>query len=66
MPAKVLRELSEQELAWKADGTRTYQQLTERSLATLRPCTPLAAPEADRPRIDIPGVVPLVDFKKGA
>jgi phenylacetic acid degradation protein len=66
MPAKVLRELSEQEIAWKADGTRTYQQLTERSLATLKPCTPLAAPEADRPRIDIPGVVPLVDLKKGA
>jgi len=66
MPAKVLRELSDQEIAWKADGTRTYQQLTLRSLATLRPCTPLAAPEPDRPRIDIPGVVPLVDLKKGA
>jgi phenylacetic acid degradation protein len=65
MPAKVLRELSDQEIAWKADGTRTYQQLTLRSLATLRPCTPLAAPEPDRPRIDIPGVVPLVDLKKG-
>ena len=64
MPAKVLRELSDQEIAWKADGTRTYQQLTLRSLATLRPCTPLAAPEPDRPRIDIPGVVPLVDLKK--
>jgi phenylacetic acid degradation protein len=64
IPAKVLRALSEQEMAWKIDGTATYQQLAVRSLASLRACTPLTAPEADRRRIDIPGVVPLVDLKK--
>ena len=64
IPAKVLRALSEQEMAWKIDGTLTYQQLTVRSLATLKPCAPLTAPEAGRARIDIPGVVPLVELKK--
>lgn len=64
MPAKVLRPLTEQEMKWKADGTQTYQDLTRRSLATLRPCEPLTEMEPDRPRIHIPGVIPLVDLKK--
>ena len=34
-PAKVIRELSEAEVAWKSDGTRTYQDLARRSLATM-------------------------------
>ena len=28
VPAKILRELSDQELAWKREGTATYQRLT--------------------------------------
>ncbi len=63
MPAKVVRELSEQELAWKVDGTRCYQDLSERSRASLKPCTPLAAMEPGRKRFEFPGVVPLVDAK---
>ena len=65
IPAKIVRELSPQELAWKVDGTTCYHDLAERSLATLRPCEPLTEPEANRPRIDIPGILPLVDLKKG-
>jgi phenylacetic acid degradation protein len=41
-PAKVIRELTEVELEWKANGTRTYQDLTERSLKSLRVAVPLA------------------------
>ncbi len=66
MPAKVVRELSEEEIAWKRDGTRTYQDLTVRSLATLKPCAPLEAPEPGRQRIELPGVVPLVELKRNA
>lgn len=66
MPAKVIRALTEQEMDWKTDGTRTYHQLTERCHASLRPCEPLAEPEPGRPRIDIPGVVPLMDLKRGS
>lgn len=65
VPAKVVRELSEEEIAWKVAGTRTYQDLTKRCLATLVETAPLAAVEADRPRIHIPGVVPLVEAKQG-
>src|ERR1700694_4700560 len=28
VPAKIVRALTEQELAWKVDGTRSYQELT--------------------------------------
>ncbi|MCE1243095.1 phenylacetic acid degradation protein PaaY [Oryzomicrobium sp.] len=65
VPAKVVRELSEEEIAWKVAGTRTYQDLTKRCLATLVETAPLAAVEPDRPRIHISGVVPLVEAKQG-
>lgn len=65
VPAKVVRELSEEEIAWKVAGTRTYQDLTKRCLATLVETAPMAAVEPDRPRIHIPGVVPLVEAKQG-
>ena len=64
MPAKVVRDLSEQEVVWKGDGTRTYQELTERCLATLKPCEPLTEMEPGRKRFEFPGVVPLVEAKK--
>jgi len=66
-PARVLRQLSDEEIAWKSAGTRTYQELAVRSLASLRECAPLAAAEADRRRIPISAedVQPLVAMKKG-
>ena len=64
MPAKVIRPLSEEEIAWKADGTRTYQDLTRRCLATLVETDPLTAVEADRKRIHMPDVIPLTELKK--
>lgn len=65
-PARVIRELSDEEIAWKGQGTQTYQDLARRSLATMVECAPLAAIEAGRARISIPDVVPLVALKKGA
>ncbi|MFT6916593.1 MAG: phenylacetic acid degradation protein [Motiliproteus sp.] len=56
-PARVVRSLTAKEVAWKSAGTAHYQQLTERCLASLKPCQPLTAVEADRPRL------PQVDFK---
>lgn len=64
VPARVVRPLSEEEIRWKAEGTATYQDLTRRCLATLVETTPLDAPEPDRPRIDMPGVVPLVTLRQ--
>jgi phenylacetic acid degradation protein len=46
-PARVVRELTEEEIAWKALGTREYQELAARCLASLRECPPLTvAPPA--------------------
>jgi phenylacetic acid degradation protein len=64
MPAKVIRQLSDEEIAWKVEGTLTYQDLTRRSLATMVETAPLSAVEADRKRIHLPDVVPLVELKK--
>jgi phenylacetic acid degradation protein len=59
VPARVVRPLTPEELAWKATGTREYQQLALRCLATLRECTPLTAPEANRPQVGGAAAVPL-------
>ncbi len=64
MPAKVIRALSDEEIVWKGQGTATYQDLTRRSLATMQLTTPLTEVEADRKRIHMPDVVPLVEAKK--
>jgi len=64
VPARVVRALRDEELAWKAMGTREYQELTVRCLATLRPCAPLEAPEANRPTRAISAVVPLHQIER--
>jgi len=53
IPAKVVRQLTAAELAWKRDGTGLYQKLTQRCLKSLRPAKPLTAVDADRGRIQI-------------
>jgi phenylacetic acid degradation protein len=42
IPARVVRALTPEEIAWKAQGTREYQELTRRSLATLTETEALA------------------------
>ncbi|HYN12375.1 MAG TPA: phenylacetic acid degradation protein PaaY [Burkholderiales bacterium] len=64
IPARVLRELSEQELGWKRDNMLLYQQLAVRSMNTMREVDALTAAEPNRKRIDIPGAVPLSELKK--
>jgi phenylacetic acid degradation protein len=50
-PAKVIRALDEDTLAWKRNGVRIYAELAQRSLRGLRRVEPLAAPEANRLRV---------------
>jgi phenylacetic acid degradation protein len=64
VPAKVMRELGEAEIAWKLEGTRVYQDLTRRSLASMREVQPLAALDADRPKLQAPAVQPLIATKR--
>ncbi|WP_431274952.1 phenylacetic acid degradation protein PaaY [Variovorax ureilyticus] len=65
MPAKVIRELTDQEVAWKLEGTKTYQDLTRRSLASMQQVEALTAVEESRPRVRAPDVKPLIATKRG-
>jgi phenylacetic acid degradation protein len=52
-PARVKRELSDQEIEWKSRGTVEYQQLAERCHSSLLKTTALTEEEVDRRRMDI-------------
>ena len=64
IPARVLRSLTDEELRWKDENMRLYQQLAERSKRTMQEVEALTEPEAGRKRIDIPGSIPLSEMKK--
>jgi phenylacetic acid degradation protein len=40
-PAKIIRQVSDDMIAWKTEGTRLYQQLPRQCFETLQPCEPL-------------------------
>jgi len=63
VPARIVRDLQDKEIAWKANGTREYQDLAERSRATSTECEPLRAVEADRPRSRPVAAIPLHKVK---
>lgn len=64
VPGKIMRELTEQEIAWKLEGTMTYQDLTKRCLATMVEVTPLTAVEPNRPRLQVADFQPLISVKR--
>jgi len=63
IPAKILRELSADEIGWKRDNAKLYQDLAVRSATTMRRVEALAEAEPNRRRIDIPGSIPLSEMK---
>lgn len=64
-PATVVRDLTDAELAWKANGTRIYQELARRSRAGLREVSPLPRAEPGRPRLPVdPTSVPLDEYRR--
>jgi phenylacetic acid degradation protein len=65
IPGKVVRELTQQEIDWKGQGTREYQDLVKRSLSTMREVKPLTVPEPDRKRLDLSVTPPLYMVKGG-
>ncbi|MGD8710305.1 MAG: phenylacetic acid degradation protein PaaY [Ectothiorhodospiraceae bacterium] len=65
VPAKVVRELTDDEIAWKSEGTATYQELARRSAATMVEVTPLAEMEEGRRRLDVSDLEPLYRRKDG-
>jgi phenylacetic acid degradation protein len=65
LPAKVVRPLTDDEIAWKLEGTQVYQDLTLRCRASLVEVNPLAAVEPNRPRTKAPDVKSLVATRRG-
>ena len=51
IPAKVMRELTDDEIAWKSVGTGHYQHLVRRYLATSAEVDPLTEVEPNRVRV---------------
>src|SRR5215208_3461219 len=51
VPARLVRTLRDEELPWYEEGTRAYQDLTVRCLASLNETRPLRAIEPGRPRL---------------
>jgi phenylacetic acid degradation protein len=65
IPARIVRELHEAELAWKNDTTRQYRELAVRSLASLVETVALAEVEPDRRRLEAgEDVLPLTVTKR--
>ena len=58
-PAKVMRELRDEEIKWKSAGTLQYQELAVRSMQTMREVEALTEVESDRKRIDWETSLPL-------
>jgi phenylacetic acid degradation protein len=63
IPARIMRELSEDEIAWKSQGTAEYQELARRCLRSLQAVEPLPQPEPDRSRPDVSTYKPLAESR---
>jgi phenylacetic acid degradation protein len=54
IPGRLVRELTDEEVATKTKGTGIYQTLAKRSLASMRACEPLPQAEPNRRRFQLP------------
>jgi phenylacetic acid degradation protein len=57
IPGKVVRQLRDEEVTWKSQGTQEYVDLAQRSINTMRPVEPLTKEQPDRPRYNESGHV---------
>lgn len=48
-PAKIIKEVSDDMMTWKTEGTKLYQQLPKQCFDTLLPCDPLTEPVPQTP-----------------
>ncbi|MFN5033074.1 MAG: transferase hexapeptide repeat family protein [Flavobacteriia bacterium] len=49
-PAKIIKEVTNEMIAWKTKGTALYQALPKECYDTLKECEPLREIESDRPK----------------
>lgn len=50
-PAKIVKDVSDDMIKWKTEGTKLYQALPEECFASLRECEPLREIPANRPQM---------------
>lgn len=62
-PARIVRDVSDEMLAWKTDGTRLYQSLPTLMRESWRECEPLREVPADRP-VQHGNYMPWISQKK--
>lgn len=48
-PGRVIKDISDEQIAWKTEGTQLYQQLPDDCRRSLKACEPLREVESDRP-----------------
>lgn len=49
-PAKIIKDVSDEMIAWKSKGTELYQKLPKELYETLKPCEPLRKIPKNRPK----------------
>ncbi len=64
IPGKIMRQVTDEELAWKTEGTSVYQQLAERSRRTMHEAAPLREVEPDRKRMPHIALEPLYKMRQ--
>jgi len=65
VPAKIMRELTELEMAWKVAGTGVYLDLVKRCHGTMKQVEALTAVEPDRKRLKLPELKSLQETRGG-
>lgn len=65
IPARIVRELSDADLAWKAEATREYQELAAACRTRMTEAEPLSEPEPGRKRLQLSKLSPLFVTKGG-
>jgi phenylacetic acid degradation protein len=64
VPAKVMRELTELEMAWKMEGTSVYLDLAKRCHDSMREVEALTSVEPDRQRLKLPELKTLKEARR--
>ena len=64
VPAKVMRDLTELEMAWKVEGTGVYLDLVKRCHGSMREVEALTAVEPDRQRPKLPELKTLKEARR--
>ena len=52
-PAKIVKDVSDEMIKWKTEGTQLYQQLPNDMRTTLKECEPLREADPNRPNQDV-------------